>query len=224
MIRWVWEAARAALPGVVVATDDRRILDLVRGFGGEAVMTSRACRSGTDRVAEVARSRRADVYLNIQGDEPLMTARTVRNVLALHRDRRVRMGTAATRLRSAADWRDPNVVKVLVDRAGDALYFSRARLPFHRDGEPASGPAPRTPVLKHLGIYSYEASLLRSFVRWPESALERAERLEQLRAVEHGVRLRVAVTPDDSVGVDTPADARKVAGALRARGGRGSRA
>jgi 3-deoxy-D-manno-octulosonate cytidylyltransferase len=187
-------------------------------------LTSAACRSGTDRVAEVARKVRADVYLNIQGDEPLMTTRTVRAVLALHGGRGVEMGTAATRL-DPADWKDPDVVKVLVDGAGDALYFSRAPLPFVRDGLRAERAAlarasrgTRPAVLKHLGIYSYRAGLLKRFVGWPEGALEAAERLEQLRAVQRGVRIRVGFTPDDSVGVDRPRDARRAARLLRERG------
>lgn len=224
MVQWVYEAARRALPRVIVATDDRRILDFIRGLGGEAMLTSRACRSGTDRVAEVARKVRAGVYLNIQGDEPLMSTRTVRAVLALHRGKGVEMGTAATRL-APSDWKDPDTVKVLVDRAGDALYFSRAPIPYVRDGAKAEGAAlarvsrgARPALLKHLGIYSYRADLLRRFVQWPEGVLEAAERLEQLRAVQRGVRLRVAFTPDDSVGVDRPGDARRVEKMLKERG------
>lgn len=224
MVQWVYEAARCALPRVIVATDDRRILDLIRGLGGEAMITSRACRSGTDRVAEVARKVRAGVYLNIQGDEPLMSTRTVRAVLALHRSGGVAMGTAATRL-APSDWKNPDAVKVLVDRAGEALYFSRAPIPFVRDGARAETGAlarvsrgMRPTLLKHLGIYSYRADLLKRFVEWPEGALEAAERLEQLRAVERGVRIRVAFTPDDSVGVDRPGDARRVEKMLKERG------
>ncbi|MGQ0644605.1 MAG: 3-deoxy-manno-octulosonate cytidylyltransferase [Elusimicrobiota bacterium] len=215
MVQWVYEAARRALPRVVVATDDRRILNFIRGLGGEALMTSVLCKSGTDRVAEVARRLPARLYLNIQGDEPLMSSRTVRRVLALHRDRRVAMGTAATVLQNGKAWRDPNVVKVLTDRAGDAVYFSRAPLPFFRDGAPNRPPGR---VYKHLGIYSYASELLKRFVRWPEAFLEGAERLEQLRALENGVRIRVAFTPDDSVGVDTPADAARAAALLKTRG------
>lgn len=213
MVQWVYEAARRALPQVVVATDDERILSAVRNFGGEAMMTSDRCRSGTDRVAEVARKVRADLYLNIQGDEPLMSTRTVRRVLALHRDPAVVMGTAATTL-AKGDWANPNAVKVLADQRGDALYFSRSALPYYRDGAPAVPPA--TPRLqKHLGIYSYRADLLRRFVRWPAGFFETAEKLEQLRALEHGVRIRVATTPDDSVGVDTPDDAARVERRIR---------
>ncbi len=216
MIWWVWNAARQALPRVVVATDNRRVADVVRGFGGEAALTSDRCRSGTDRVAEVARKIAADVYVNIQGDEPLMTARTLKKVLALHRTDAVQIGTAATIL-TAKDWADPNAVKVLVDKNGQSLYFSRAALPFHRDGTPAA--PPRTPrLLKHLGVYSFRAAALRRFVRWPAGVFETAEKLEQLRALENGVRLQVAFTPDDSVGVDRPEDVRRVESHLKAFG------
>lgn len=218
MVQWVYEAARKALPRAVVATDDKRILDFVRGLGGEAVMTSPACRSGTDRVAEVARKVKADVYLNIQGDEPLMSALTVKKVLALHKDRSVVMGTAAVAL-DPAKWKNPDVVKVLVDKTGHAVYFSRAALPYFRDGEPAALPAGKV-LYKHLGIYSYKADFLKRFVKWPPSCLETAERLEQLRAVENGARIKVAVTPDDSSGVDRPEDAAAVGDILLKRGGR----
>ncbi len=216
MIWWVWNAARKALPRVVVATDDRRIADAVRRFGGEAVMTSEKCRSGTDRVAEVARKIRAGLYLNIQGDEPLMTARTLRKVLRIHADPSVGLGTAATAL-TASDWPDPNAVKVLVDKRGDSLYFSRSPLPFFRDGAPAAPPANRF-LFKHLGVYSFRPETLRAFVRWPAGFFETAEKLEQLRALENGVRLRVAVTPDDSIGVDRPEDVARVEAILKQRG------
>ncbi len=214
MVRWVYEAARRALPRVIVATDDKRILSAVRAFGGEAMLTSARCKSGTDRVAEVARKVPARLYLNIQGDEPLMTTRTVKKVLELHRDGKVVMGTAATVLADDEAWRDPNVVKVLVDRNKRAIYFSRATLPFFRDGAPKKPPKE---VQKHLGIYSYAAPLLRRFVRWPETFLERSERLEQLRALENGVSIHVAFTPDDSIGVDHPSDAKRAATILRKR-------
>ena len=209
MVQWVYEAARKALPRVVVATDDDRIKSFISGLGGEAMLTSPGCKSGTDRVAEVARRIRADVYLNIQGDEPLMSARTVKKVLALHKDRSVVMGTAATSL-DPAQWTNPDVVKVLVDKGGDAIYFSRAALPFFREGPPAPGTLRGPVLLKHLGIYSYKGDFLKRFVKWPPSYLETAEKLEQLRAVENGVRIRVATTPDDSVGVDRPEDIQSV--------------
>ena len=141
-----------------------------------------------------------------------MTARTLKNVLALHRDRNVQIGTAATTL-AAADWDNPHSVKVLVDKEGYSLYFSRAALPFYRDGRPRT-PPPTPLLLKHLGVYSYRADALRRFIRWPAGTFETAEKLEQLRALENGVRLKVAFTPDDSVGVDRPADVARVERAL----------
>ncbi len=217
MVQWVYEAAKKALPRVVVATDDERIKNFIEGLGGEAVMTSPSCKSGTDRVAEVAKKMKADLYLNIQGDEPLMSSLTVKKVLALHKDRSVLMGTAATVL-DPAQWKNPDVVKVLVDKTGYALYFSRAALPYFRDGEPAPEALARPVLLKHLGIYSYKADFLKKFVKWPASFLEAAEKLEQLRALENGARIKVAETPDDSVGVDRPEDAERVGKILEARG------
>lgn len=219
MVQWVYEAARRALPRVIVATDDRRILDFIRGLGGEALLTSPLCQSGTDRVAEVAGKVRADLYFNIQGDEPLMSSRTVRAVLRLHRDRDVLMGTAATLLPGPEAWKNPDVVKVLVDNGGDALYFSRAALPFFREGAPKGFPKAkgRPCLLKHLGIYSYTAPFLKRFVRWPQTFLETSEKLEQLRAVQNGVRIRVAFTPDDSIGVDRPGDASRAEKILKLR-------
>jgi 3-deoxy-manno-octulosonate cytidylyltransferase (CMP-KDO synthetase) len=206
MVLWVYEAARRALPDVVVATDDRRIADAVASSGGRAVLTPASCRSGTDRVAHVARTIRAGIYLNIQGDEPLMTTRTIRRVLALHRDPAVKMGTAVTALPQAGRT-NPDTVKALVDRRGDALYFSRAALPYFREGTPSFGGTRFPGVFKHLGIYSYTADFLKQFVRWPRGVFEAAESLEQLRALENGAALRAAFTPDDSTGVDRPADA-----------------
>jgi 3-deoxy-manno-octulosonate cytidylyltransferase (CMP-KDO synthetase) len=180
------------------------------------MMTSDKCRSGTDRVAEVARKIKAGLYLNIQGDEPLMTARTLRKVVALHTDRSVCLGTVATAL-TPSDWTDPNAVKVLVDKRRDSLYFSRSPLPYFRDGAPTA-PPPNAFLFKHLGVYSYRPDALRSFVRWPAGFFETAEKLEQLRALENGVRIRVAVTPDDSIGVDLPGDVARVEKILKRRG------
>ncbi len=219
MVQWVYEAARKALPRVVVATDDQRILDFVRGMGGDAVLTSAKCQSGTDRVAEVARKITADIYFNIQGDEPLMHADTIKKVLALHRDPHVQMGTAATGL-VLADWKNPDVVKVLVDKNQDAIYFSRAPLPFFRDEQSficrrGARPCAPTGVYKHLGIYSFQAKFLKQFVKWPQAFLEKAEKLEQLRAVQNGIRIRVALTPYDSIGVDRQKDVKLIKKILR---------
>jgi 3-deoxy-manno-octulosonate cytidylyltransferase (CMP-KDO synthetase) len=200
MVIHVWEAARAArrLDRVVVATDDERIADCVRAAGGEARMTSTEARSGTDRVAEVSRSLPADAYVNLQGDEPLMPAENVDRVVEtlLAQPGRAIATLAIPAPKEAAA--DPNTVKVAVARDGRALYFSRAAIPFFRNGEPA--------YRKHLGIYAYRAETLAEIASLPPSPLERAESLEQLRWLEAGYTIWVGEAAGDSIGVDTPAD------------------
>ena len=200
MVIHVWEAARAAkrLDRVVVATDDDRIADCVRAAGGEARMTSPDARSGTDRVAEVARSLPADVYVNLQGDEPLMPGENVDRVVEtlLAPENRAIATLAIPAPRQAAT--DPNTVKVAVGRDGRALYFSRSAIPFFRSGEPA--------YRKHLGIYAYRADALAEIASLPPSPLERAESLEQLRWLEAGYTIWVGEAAGDSIGVDTPED------------------
>ena len=200
MLQHVWERARAArgLDELVVATDDERIAAAARGFGAAVEMTSPGCASGTDRVAEVARRRGpgADIVLNLQGDEPeLETAAVSRLVEAMRADPALRMGTVAHREPDAALLARPEVVKVVVDAAGFALYFSRADLAAASRGGPA---------LRHAGIYAFRRDLLLEFASWPPGALERAEQLEQLRALERGVRIKVVLGERPFAGVDTP--------------------
>ena len=196
----VWEAARSAkrLDRVVVATDDSRIADCVRDAGGEAMLTSPAAQSGTDRVAEVARTIPADAYVNLQGDEPLMPGENVDRVVEtlLAGDRRAIATLAILAPPEAAG--DPNTVKVAVARDGRALYFSRSAIPFYRNGVPA--------YRKHLGIYAYRAAALAEVAALPPSPLEQAESLEQLRWLEAGYTIWVGEAAGDSIGVDTPAD------------------
>jgi 3-deoxy-manno-octulosonate cytidylyltransferase (CMP-KDO synthetase) len=202
MVLHVWEAARAArrLGRVVVATDDERIAKCVRDAGGEVMLTSPAAASGTDRVAEVARALPADVYVNIQGDEPLMPSENIdRAVEVLLEDGARQLATLAVPAGPEAA-ADPNAVKVAVARDGRALYFSRAGIPFFRDTTGA--PAYR----KHLGIYAYRAKTLAEVAALPPSPLERAESLEQLRWLEAGYTIWVGEAAGDSIGVDTPAD------------------
>jgi len=200
MVLHVWEAARSAkrLDRVVVATDDERIAACVRAAGGEARMTSPEAKSGTDRVAEVARSLPADAYVNLQGDEPLMPGenvdRAVETLLAAD-------GRAIATLAIGAPpeaGADPNTVKVAVAGDGRALYFSRSAIPYFRSGPPA--------YRKHLGIYAYRADALAEVAALPPSPLERAESLEQLRWLEAGYTIWVGEAAGDSIGVDTPAD------------------
>lgn len=209
MIQWVWEAARRSLPRVIVATDDRRIVEAVESFGGEAMMTPASCQSGTDRMAYVARKINAAYYVNIQGDEPMMNAATVRGAVALA----VKTRSIATPAMNLTEgFSDPNVVKVVTDKNGRALYFSRAAIPFPRDGKTF------LPPMKHLGLYVYPKAMLRRFVGLKPTALERTEKLEQLRALVNGLPIFVSITPHDSIGVDTARDLRAVEKRLRARG------
>lgn len=199
MLQHVWERARAArgLDELVVATDDERIASAARGFGATVEMTSPECTSGTDRVAEVARRRAAaQIILNLQGDEPeLETSAVTKLVEAMRADERLEMGTIAHHEPDLAAMASENVVKVVVDDSGFALYFSRADLAAGSRGGPA---------LRHAGVYAFRRDLLMQFASWPPGSLEQAERLEQLRAVERGVRIKVVLGARPFAGVDTP--------------------
>lgn len=210
MIQWVYAAAKRALPRVVVATDDARIVRAVRGFGGKAVLTPRSCKSGTDRMHAVSRKIKARFYVNIQGDEPLLSSETIRRALAVARKKKA-IGTAAVRL-DPRKKEDPNVVKVVVGEDGRALYFSRSGIPCR-----AHGSKGKAAVFKHLGIYVYPRRDLARFVRLPQPYLEKTEKLEQLRALFYGMPIYVAQTPHDSIGVDTPKDVRRVEKLMNAR-------
>ena len=206
MVQWVWERA-AQVPGVevVVATDDARIKSVVEGFGGRAVMTSSDCASGTDRVAEAARAFDAAHIINLQGDEPLCAPQNIAIVADLLR-RGEAMATLDFPLAAEAA-ADPNTVKVVKDAAGYALYFSRSPIPHPRNAGAAV-------YRKHLGIYGYSRATLFRFVALPPTMLERAESLEQLRALENGIRIFVAEASADAHSVDTPEDAAWVASLL----------
>jgi 3-deoxy-manno-octulosonate cytidylyltransferase (CMP-KDO synthetase) len=190
------------LDEVLVATDSEEILEICRKNGWKAQMTSAEHRSGTERVHEISGSHPADVYLNVQGDEPLTRPEHIASLLAVMQDPAVQVGTLKTRA-STADISNPNAVKVVTDNSGRALYFSRATIPHDRDGaEP--------PYYKHLGFYAYRQPALDRFVSLPESFLEKSERLEQLRFLENGIPIHVGETPYDTVGVDTEADLERV--------------
>jgi 3-deoxy-D-manno-octulosonate cytidylyltransferase len=204
MLLHVVEACQAArkLSRVAVATDDERIAAAVRGAGSEAILTSPRAASGTDRLAEAAHSLPADIYVNIQGDEPLMSPQNVdRAVEALLASDERRIATLTIAL-PAADAPDPNVVKAALAKDGRALYFSRAPIPFPRGGAPA--------YRKHLGIYAYRAKTLAELAALPPSPLEKMESLEQLRWLEAGYDIWVAEAFSDSIGVDTPEDLARV--------------
>ena len=229
MIQHVYEGARGAqgIDEVVVATDDERIIRAVAAFGGTAVMTSSTCRSGSERAAEVARTRQASVVINVQGDEPLVHPDMLSPLASfLSQHQAVPMASLMTKLSRPEDVANPNIVKVVVDRDGFALYFSRAPIPHWRDSElrgtghgargtgnqNAPPPAPRPPPqhFKHLGIYGYQRHFLLQFPSLEPTPLEQAEQLEQLRALEHGYRIKLLETVHDTIGVDTPEDLKRV--------------
>ena len=207
LLRHVWERCRRAtkLDKLIIATDDFRIAEAAFDWGAEVAMTSPNHASGTDRIAEVAKKLKQFAHVvNVQGDEPLIDPKLVdRLIRELQRDKKLEMITAAHPFEDARDADSPHQVKVVLDQKGHALYFSRAAIP-------ASGSL----YFRHQGIYGYTRDLLLRFVRWKTSALERAESLEQLRALENGVRIRVVMTGSGSPGVDTPEDAKAVAASL----------
>jgi len=218
MIQHVYQSvSKARLDRVIVATDDRRIEAAVQSFGGEVMMTSPKHASGTDRLAEVARKIEADLLVNVQGDLPFIHAATItRAVKPLRQNRAVPMGTVCTAIYDEAEWHNPNIVKVLTDRAGFAMYFTRAPIPFVRNGvvdsrgtKLNSRSRRRLWGYRHLGLYVYRRDFLLKFARLRPTALERIESLEQLRALENGYRIYVAVVDERSVEVDTPEDLKR---------------
>jgi 3-deoxy-manno-octulosonate cytidylyltransferase (CMP-KDO synthetase) len=212
MIQHVYEGAAKAkgIDEVIVATDDERIVRTVIEFGGKAAMTNPACRSGTERVAEVARTRSASVIINVQGDEPLVQPDMLEPLAEfLSRHQAVPMASLMTRLR-LEDRENPSVVKVVVDRDGFALYFSRSPIPYSRVTLATSHQPLVVPLFKHLGLYGYQRHFLLQFPSLEPTPLEQVEQLEQLRVLEHGYRLKLLETAHDTIGVDTPADIGRV--------------
>lgn len=207
LIQHVYEQAVRAkrVSAVVVATDDQRIFDAVASFGGQAVMTREDHPSGTDRIAEAAATLVADVIVNLQGDEPQFDPADLDRLVELMADPAVGMATLAIPVRNKADHLNPNVVKVVCDCTGRALYFSRSPIPFVRDGEPDFA---RTPpqFLQHLGVYAYRRGVLLQLAATPPHPLEQVEKLEQLRALAHGIPIKVGVIATAHRGVDTPED------------------
>jgi 3-deoxy-manno-octulosonate cytidylyltransferase (CMP-KDO synthetase) len=227
MIQHVYQSAAKAkvLDRVIVATDDRRIAAAVKNFGGEVMMTSPDHVSGTDRLAEVARKIKADLLVNVQGDLPFISAKTITQaVQPLRRDSSLPMGTVCTAIYDESEWRNPNTVKVLTDKARLALLFSRAPIPFLRNdaidpsGRKIAGQSKRRLWgYRHLGLYVYRRKFLLKFSRLRPTVLEQIESLEQLRALENGHRIYVAQVDERSVEVDTPADLLRAENYLKRR-------
>lgn len=201
-------SASTAADAVIVATDDKRIVDVVERFGGRARLTSPDHLTGTDRLAEVAEDLDCDLVINVQGDEPLLEPPMIDEAVApFDADATLMMTTLRRRIDNAADIASPHVVKVVVDRDGYALYFSRAPLPCVRD---AKNDDLHAVFYKHIGLYVYRREFLLAFARLSPTPLERAEALEQLRVLEYGFRIRTIETTFDSIGVDTPDDLERV--------------
>ena len=210
MIQWVYErAARAeGVSRVIVATCDQEIVDAVRAFGGEAVMTSDTHRSGTDRVAEAAADLDVDVVVNVQGDEPLIEPSSIQHVIRpFVADQGIVMTSLMVAI-SPEQTRDPNLVKVVTSLSGDALYFSRSPIPFERSGDGTAR------VHGHIGLYGYTKEFLLKFASLEPTPLEKAESLEQLRVLEHGYRIRMIEVGDRPLGVDTEEDLERVRAAV----------
>lgn len=218
MIQHVYERAVSChdVEAVYVATDDVRIMDCVKGFGGNAVMTDRKHRSGTDRVHEAAVQiglNDEDLVVNIQGDQPLFHPSVVSDLTrSMAKDVSISMATLKIKIKEGGEIHNPNQVKLVADASGFALYFSRYAIPFYRDDEPHKR------YYRHVGIYGYRMAFLTRFTRLPEGTLEAAEKLEQLRALEHGFKIKVVEISHESIEVDVPEDVEKVEQVLRRYG------
>ena len=209
MIRHVWERAQKSrkIDEVLIACDDERIMAAAKKFNAQAVMTSKNHPSGTDRIAEAVKNVKADIVINIQADEPLIDPATIDALAAcLSKDKTAPVATVIKAIEDLNEIANPNVVKVAVDHKGYALYFSRSPIPYNRAG---SDPK-KVPYYKHAGIYAYRKNFLLKFKDLPKSKLESAEKLEQLRILEAGYKIKTVLTRQESVGVDTPEDLARV--------------
>jgi 3-deoxy-manno-octulosonate cytidylyltransferase (CMP-KDO synthetase) len=215
LIQWVWQRARDSGAGsVIVATDDERVRDVAQQFGAQVLMTSTEHTSGTDRMAEVVSSRHwaaEDIVVNLQGDEPMMPPHVIARVAEGLASTGADIATAAAPIESLKEYLDPNAVKVVCARDGSALYFSRAPIPWPRDDAADGEPTRYDGSLRHIGIYAFRVRSLLQFAAWPPTRLEGAEKLEQLRALENGMRIHVVTLSEaPPAGVDTPEDLERV--------------
>lgn len=211
MIQYVYERAKKArlIDDLIVATDDRRIYNTVINFGGKAVLT-KIHSSGTDRIAEAAKKIKADIIVNIQGDEPLISSRMIDSAVSyFKKDKSAVMGTMKKEIASIEETHNPNIVKVITDKDNNAIYFSRLPIPFLRD-ENNKSKVPEKTYYKHIGLYLYKRPFLLKFSKMKQTLLEKKEKLEQLRALENGYKIKVYETEYDTIGVDTPEDLKQV--------------
>ena len=216
VIQRVYEQTTAILDEAYVATDDERIYQAVESFGGKAIMTRAYHKSGTDRLEEAATKigTNADVIINIQGDEPFIQTSQIETLMHLFDDPTTQIGTLGKPFESIEAINNPNSPKIVCDRRGFALYFSRSVIPYVRGAEPTTW-LEHFPYLKHLGIYAYRREVLHEVTQLPQSSLEKAESLEQLRWLENGYRIRVGLTNVETVGIDTPEDLQRAEDFLR---------
>lgn len=223
LVQHVYERAKQAklVNRVIVATDDKRILDSVKAFGGECLMTSKDHETGTDRIAELAKEIDSTIVVNVQGDEPYIRPDSIdMTIKPLIEDSSLLMSTVKVKIEDIKEIFDLNVVKVVTDKDDFALYFSRWPIPFYREKwsgilngkDDQTFPAPTPYSFKHLGLYVYRKDFLLDFSKWPQTPLEKVEKLEQLRVLENGYRIKVIESEHDSVGVDTPEDLEKLKG------------
>jgi 3-deoxy-manno-octulosonate cytidylyltransferase (CMP-KDO synthetase) len=210
IIQWVYERAMnsALKDSVFIATDDERIRDAAVSFGAEVVMTSTKCKSGTDRVYQAIKDKEADIIINLQGDEPFIRTDIIDSLFYVMEKERLHMATLCSPIEKEADYMNPNIVKVVLDRFGFALYFSRSPIPFFRDAMSSSEiPVPNPKhIYKHIGIYGFSRDFLKQYVAMEEGVLEAAESLEQLRVLENGYDIKVLITNYEGTGIDTEED------------------
>jgi len=216
VIQRVYEQATTILDEAYVATDDERIYQAVESFGGKAIITRADHKSGTDRLEEAATKigTNADVIINIQGDEPFIQTSQIETLMHLFDDPTTQIGTLGKPFESIEAVNNPNSPKIVCDRRGFALYFSRSTIPYVRGAEPTTW-LEHFPYLKHLGVYAYRREVLHEVTQLPQSSLEKAESLEQLRWLENGYRIRVGLTDVETVGIDTPEDLQRAEDFLR---------
>lgn len=203
MIQWCYESSLKSklIDQLIIATDDKRIYDAVKKFSGEVVMTSKKHRSGTDRIAEAAKKFKCDIVVNVQGDEPFIDYRTIDKAIdALKKDKNPQVSTVAKKITDKKEINNPNIVKVVFDDDYNALYFSRSVIPFNRDGKDKAN------YYRHYGLYVYRKDYLMKITKLSESRLEKIEKLEQLRVLENGGKIKIVLTDKDSVSIDTQED------------------
>jgi len=208
LIQWVYEGAKRSRlkDNILIATDDERIRDAALSFGADVVMTAPSCESGTERVYEAIRGSDAEIIVNLQGDEPFIRGDMIDELFSVIEKEHLDMATLSCPIGHEGEYRDPNTVKVVLDRLGFALYFSRSPIPYIKVNDHSPLTTHHSITYKHIGIYGYSRSFLEKFVNMEKGMLEEAESLEQLRVLEHGYRIRVLITSYDGFGIDTEED------------------